>query len=136
MTKEEFIAKWGESKWLEKMNYRITKTSDYKQRTLDEADMCVTVDFNVPLPPKEEGMTRNEYKEYTLERGQELAYHFQRMIGFKWYREHSKNEQCIVIVEPKIFRGEYRFRTEFYVTKVLPSLKDWLMDTIKSLDYE
>lgn len=100
-----------------------------------EAPLYVTVDFNVSLPPKEDGMSAHSYREYTLERGEELAYKYQRMIGFKWARCHSKTDQCIVIVEPIIYKNEYRMRCELYAKNV-DLYKDWLIETIKSLDYE
>lgn len=143
MTKKEFIAKYGQEKWekaleqiKESKRRKREEAKALKPKVEPEAPLYVTVDFNVSLPQKEEGMSAHRYREYTLERGEELAYHFQRMISFKWYRTHNKSDQCIVIVEPIIYKGEYRMRTEFYVAKITPDLKDWLINAIKSLDYE
>lgn len=143
MTKKDFIAKFGQEKWEKAL--RQSKESKRRKReeakglrpkVEPEAPLCVTVDFNVPVPPKEEGMSAHSYREYTLERGEELAYKYQRVLSYLWYREHSKADQCIVIVEPIIYKGKYRMRTEFYVTNITPDLKDWLINAIKELDYE
>ena len=136
MNKADYIAKYGQEKWQE----RLQKVRESKQRKKEgliqkEAPLCVTVDFNVPVPPKEEGMSNRSYIDFKLQRGQELAYHCQRMIGFKWARCHSKADQCIVIVEPIIYRNEYRMRCELYAKNV-DLYKDWFIETIKELDYE
>ena len=127
MNKEEFIAKYGEQK--------LREIKEHKHQNLEDNQMCVCVDFNVPVPPKEEGMSNRSYQDYKLQRGEDLAYHFGRMIRFKWARSHSKADQCIVIVEPIIYRNEYRMRCELYAKNV-DLYKDWLIETIKSLDYE
>lgn len=137
MNKTDYIAKYGPEKWEE----RLRKVRESKQRKKEgliqkEAPLCVTVDFNVPVPPKEEGMTAHSYRDFKLQRGQELAYKYQRVLSYLWYREHSKVNQCIVIVEPIIYKGKYRMRTEFYVANITPNLKDWLTNAIKKLDYE
>ena len=142
MTKKEFIDKYGQEKW-EKALEQIKESKKRKReeakalkpKVEPEAPLCVTVDFNVSLPLKEEGMSAHRYREYTLERGEELAYHFQRLISFRWYRTHNKSDQCIVIVEPIIYKNEYRMRCELYAKNV-DSYKDWLIETIKGLDYE
>lgn len=126
MNKEEFIAKYGRQK--------LTNIREHRHQNIEENNLCVTIDFNVPVPPKEEGMSANEYRDFELERGEDLAYNFQRIISFRWYRTHK--EDCIVVVTPIIYRREYRMRCEFYAAKMVPGLKDWLMETIKGLDYE
>lgn len=130
MTKDEFIDKYGEKKYEERLKYK----KEHKVRAEEKAELCVTVDFNTPLPTKEPSESRDAFKIRLLRRGNELAYHFQRLIGFKWYKDHK--EECIVIVDPLISKGEYRFRVEFYVLNVVPELKEWLVETVKDLDYE
>ena len=137
MTKNDFISKYGAEKWQKAIEQSRENKKRKRQGLVDQKEdhLCITVDFNVPLPLKEEGMSNRSYQDFKLQRGQELAYHCQRMIGFKWARCHSKADQCIVIVEPIIYRNEYRMRCELYAKNV-DLYKDWLIETIKSLDYE
>lgn len=122
MNKAEFIKKYGEEKYKEHL--RKAKESVRKAKTSDgDKKLCATALFEA------------DYNSDDKLRSDELAYHFQRLIRFRWFKTHK--EECIVIVEPKQTAGKKNcFKAELYVTNVNDDIEDWLLETIQELDFE
>ena len=139
MNKEEFIAKRGEAAYRKALERVKNAEKKRKESVLryENGIPYLCFDFTTALPERE-NLAISAYDDYLLERGTELSQHFRRVIRNKWLREMKEKGDCIVVIEPKINKVKkvYRFRLELYSRGIDEESKQWLIETIKNLDYE